>query len=297
MKKAIFIILFVTLSAVSFSHEVTANLYVEDDGPLGLDFLKGNLWWGDGNYLVDLNFFYGNNQELDFNFSQAWKKVNLWDFADFTIGRQPYSFGNVLSSKGSNNLQIQPIQIAPYEWMFKLHKDMGKINLYVDGVWPKNGVADLNGRLAYESANFTLGGAVIAEEFGKYFHDTDDNDLEIAWEGDIKFILANFLKLKAQVTNLKYSDEINYYFIASYAPGFELPYMGKKVGRLIYGEWRPYVGMITRDDADGKGMGESNIFGGLNYQSYEKSYMKFEVNIDSDDNVDPTFIVQMGYRF
>jgi hypothetical protein len=74
--------------------------------------------------------------------------------------------------------------------------------------------------------------------------------------------------------------------------------LGKRIGRVIYGEWRPYVGMITRNgDDDGEGMGDNNIFGGLNYQSFENSYMKFEVNFDSNEDIDPTVLVQLGYKF
>ncbi len=297
MKRIILFVIIMAMFSGIYAHEVTANLSLVDDGKMGLKFVRGDLWWGDGSYLLDLDFYYTNNQPIDFHISQVWKKVNLWDLGYLSIGKQCYSFGRVLSSRASKNMQIQRVHVAPLGWMFKFHKEMGKVNLYLDGVWENGSNADLNGRLAYESENFTLGGAVTLGDLGEYFSDTDDPELSIAYEGDIDFVLANFLRLSAQVTNWMGSDEMNYYFVASYAPGFEFPYLGKRIGRVIYGEWRPYVGMITRDDAAGDGMGESNIFGGLNYQSFENSYMKFEVNIDSDDNIDPTFLLQMGYKF
>ncbi len=294
MKKLMLFVLLVFAVSI-FAHEVTANLSIVGDGAMGFELVKANLWWGGENYLVDFDILYIENKPLDLYLSQAYKKVNLWDLADFTIGKQTYSFGNILSSKGSKNLQIQPLHVAPLGWMGKIHKEMGKLNLYVDGVWPKSSYADLNGRVAYETKLLTIGGA------GTFGHATEwlvkDGDTTGAFEADIDWTIANFVRIYAQFTNTLADGEENYCFIASYAPGFEIPYMGKVVGRVMYGEWRPYVGMITRNDAAGDGMGESNTFLGINYQSFENSYLKLELNLDSDENIDPTFLVQMGYCF
>ncbi|HPR17786.1 MAG TPA: hypothetical protein PLD62_06035 [Candidatus Cloacimonadota bacterium] len=301
MKRVFLFVFVIALVSGIYAHEVTANLSLSDNEDRGFKFMRGDLCWGNENYSVDLDFKYLNEatdgSKLDFNLSQAWKKVNLWDFADLSIGKQTVTFGSVLSSKGSANLQIQKLHVAPTGWMFKIHKNINKINMYADGIWPGYGTADVGGRLAYESDLFTLGGSATACEIGSYFSSGGDDDISWAYEGDLKFVLANFLKLHGQFTNLKDSGEINFFVVASYAPGFEFPYLGKKIGRVIYGDWRPYVGIITRDDAKGDGMGENNIFGGLNYQSYENSYMKFEVNIDSDDDIDPSLLVQLGYKF
>jgi len=298
MKKLIVFIFVIGLFFGIYAHEVTANFSVVDDGSIGLAFVRGDLWWGDGSYLVDLMVTGNNDQPLDFNLCYAWKKVNLWDLADFQIGRNALSFGRISSGRGAKNLQIQPLHVAPTVWSFKLHKQMGKFNAYADAVWPKYENADASMRLAYESDKFTLGGAATAGDLGEFVSDVEDPDIAWAYEGDIDFVLANFLRLSAQVTNIQYSSEINYYVIASYEPGFEFPYLGKRIGRVIYGEWRPYVGMITRNgDDDGEGMGDNNIFGGLNYQSFENSYMKFEVNFDSNEDIDPTVLVQLGYKF
>ncbi|MDO9577770.1 MAG: hypothetical protein Q7J16_07790 [Candidatus Cloacimonadales bacterium] len=289
----LFVLLIFTVSI--FAHEVTANLSIVDDEAMGFELVKANLWWGEANYLVDFDVYYTDNQPIDLFLSQAWKKVDLWGLADFTIGKQTYSFGNILSSKGYKNLQIQRLEVAPLGWMGKVHKEMGKLNFYVDGVWPKVGAADLNGRIAYETKLLTIGGAVTFGNFVEYFK-KDGNTLG-AYEFDLDYTAANFIRIYAQFTNTLADAEENYCFIASYAPGFEIPYMGKLVGRVMYGEWRPYLGMISRNDAAGDGMGESNTFLGINYQSFENSYIKLELNLDSDEDIDPTFLMQMGYRF
>ncbi|MCF7813364.1 MAG: hypothetical protein K9N40_02655, partial [Candidatus Cloacimonetes bacterium] len=251
---------------------------------------------GDGTYLVDFMITGTTEQPLDFTLSQAWKKVNLWDLADFQIGRNVLSYGRICTSRGSRNLQIQPLHVAPVVWSFKLHKQLGKIHLYSDAVWPQVGLADAAGRLAYESDKLTIGASGVMGHLSEWFK--EDGTTEGAWAFDIDFVLANFLRVSGQFSRERVGSEDNYYVIASYDPGFEMPYMGKRIGRVIYGEWRPYFGMITRNgDDDGEGMGDSNMFGGINYQSFEKSYMKFEVNIDSNDDIDPTFLVQLGYKF
>lgn len=279
-----------------YAHEVTANFDVESDNGMGLSFTRGDLWWGDGTYLVDFMITGTTEQPLDFTLSQAWKKVNLWDLADFQIGRNVLSYGRICTSRGSRNLQIQPLHVAPVVWSFKLHKQLGKIHLYSDAVWPQVGLADAAGRLAYESDKLTIGASGVMGHLSEWFK--EDGTTEGAWAFDIDFVLANFLRVSGQFSRERVGSEDNYYVIASYDPGFEMPYMGKRIGRVIYGEWRPYFGMITRNgDDDGEGMGDSNMFGGINYQSFEKSYMKFEVNIDSNDDIDPTFLVQLGYKF
>jgi hypothetical protein len=294
MKKLLLFVLLISTIGM-FANEVTANFSVVDDDGMGFEFVKANLWWGNGDYLVDFDLCYANNQPIDMFLSQAWKKVDLWGIADFTIGKQVLSFGSVLSSKGSNNLQIQRLHVAPLGWMGKIHKQIGKINLYADGVWPKVGAADFNGRVAYETDGLTIGGAGTLGHIANLFE--EDEDIIGAFEFDLDYTVANFVNVKAQLTRPLIGSEDNYFFIASYAPGFEIPYLGKRLGRVMYGEWRPYVGMVTRNDAAGDGMGESNTFLGINFQSFEKSYIKLELNLDSDEDIDPTFLVQMGYRF
>ena len=289
MKKLLLFVLLISTVGM-FANEVTANFSAVDDGGAGIEFVKANLWWGNGDYLVDFDLYSTDNQPIDMFLSQAWKKVDLWGLADFTIGRQSYSFGSILSSKGSKNLQIQPLHVAPLGWMGKIHKQIGNMNLYGEGVWPKVGPLDLNGRIAYETDGLTLGGAGTLGTISNLVE--EDEDIIGAFELDLDYTVANFVNVKAQLTRPLIGSEDNYYFIASYAPGFELPYLGKTVGRVMYGEWRPYVGMITHDD-----MGESNTFLGINFQSFEKSYAKLELNLDSDEDIDPTFLLQVGYCF
>lgn len=294
MKKILLIILLVSIASL-FAHEVTSNLTVVNDGARGLEFVRGDLWWGDCNYLVDLNFYYTDGQPIDFYLSQAWKKVDLWEYADFTIGRQTYSFGKLRSGRGSKNLQIQPLHVAPVNWMFKLQKGFGKFNVDADIAWPFIDHAVAGTRATYKTEFFTIGGSAQLGNVLSFLKGDDDN--YGAYEFDIDFTLANFVNILAQFTRPLIGDEDNYYFIASYAKAFESPYLGKRLGRVIYGEWKPYLGMVTRNDADGDGMGENNIFLGFNFESFENSYMKFELNMDSDEDVDPTFLVQLGYKF
>ncbi|MCF7814862.1 MAG: hypothetical protein K9N40_10325, partial [Candidatus Cloacimonetes bacterium] len=91
MKKVLLLVIIAVMFSGIYAHEVTANFDVESDNGMGLSFTRGDLWWGDGTYLVDFMITGTTEQPLDFTLSQAWKKVNLWDLADFQIGR------NVLS--------------------------------------------------------------------------------------------------------------------------------------------------------------------------------------------------------
>jgi hypothetical protein len=219
---------------------------------------------------------------------------------DLTIGKQQFSFGRILTSKGYKNLQIRALDIAPAEWMFKYHKGFGNFHAYIDAVWPQNGNADLGGRLKYFTDHFKTGAAFHAIDFGQ-IAGGDTENIHYYWEADLEFDLFNFLKLAGQVRNIDDgnddTDDIGYYVMASYAPGFEFPYLGEKLGRVMYGEFRPYAGMITHDDVDGNDMGENNIFVGINFMSYENSYLKLEYTMDSDENIDPTLAAQLGYRF
>ncbi len=307
MKKFLVFILLIS-TAFIFAHEVTTNLELDGDpdgdGNKGKGFKRANLalWWGTDNYLVDISVAYDLVTSANVvNLEKAWKKVDLWGMGDLTIGKQQYSFGRILTTKGYKNLQIRLLDVAPDEWMFKYHKQFGSFQAFIDGVWPQAGNADLGGRLMYCSPNFKTGANYTAVDFGQMFG--GDSDLvKYYWEVDLEVTFMNFLKLAGQVTSIDdlndSTDDMDYYVIASYAPGFELPYFGKKLGRFLYGEFRPYIGTITRRDViKDNGMGESNTFFGINFMSFEDSYIKLEYTMDSDDNVDPSVAAQFGYRF
>ena len=305
--KNILLSLMVILTVSVFANEVSTNLELmgdaDGDGNEEMGFKTSSLilWWEGDDYLVDLDLTYQiNTAGSNLKLSKAWKKVDLWGKGDLTIGKQQYSFGRILTSKGFSNLQIRPLDISPSEWMFKYHNQFGDLHAYIDAVWPQDDNADLGGRLKYCSSNFTLGAAYHAIDFGQIVGGDTEN-IMYYWEVDFEFNLMNFLKLSGQFENLDdlddNTDDMDYYVMISYIPGFELPVLGNKVGRLLYGEFRPYAGTITRRDADGNGMGENNIFVGINFMSFDNSYMKLEYTMDTDDNVDPTIAAQFGYRF
>lgn len=307
------IIALVTLGAL-YGHEVTANLSIQGDADgdgsdaKGFYLGKACLVWGDENYGVELDYVSQVNQPDKMVLASAWKRVNIWDIANLTVGKDQSVFGRIRSSKGSKNVQVFALPQSYTDWMVQLDRSFGNVHAYAQVMWPGVGSADAGGRLSYESKAVTLGGAVNVRNLQG---DDDDmiNGRYMDWEADLEITIAGAVTIAGQVTivddNDDDTDDMNAYGIISLTKGFELPYVNKRMGRLFYGSIHPYAGMITKNEdsslanANGNtnGMEENNIIAGVKLKAFEGAYLKAEYNMDSIDDVDPGIIVQLGYTF
>ena len=315
MKRIVLLFLGILLVSSAFAHEVMMNYFILgynlfDDGP-GMDEDNENdagfaldqvrLCW----YAPDYGFEFGvydvfgsQSNIINIKVLKAMKKFDLYGYAYLTIGYDNYAFGRIYSGKGSKNINIFPLPATGSDWMFKLNNNIGNLGWTVYLSKFVGGSEDDGIRLTYNLAGVQLGAALMLENRPNSIADRTH------YEVDFEYPIAGILNLAGQVTNNDDRNDdtadLDFYVIAHCLRGFEFPHIGgannPDIG-ILDGVFKPYVGYVTKRDAEGEAMGENNILIGINFTTYQNAYFKLEYNMDSVEDVDDTLTMQFGYSF
>lgn len=301
MKKTCLILVMVLTVSILASHEISVNLSMIQDGqPQGRGMCLNmlNLWWQGEDWRIDLNLtdvIDDHSSRLDgqggVQISHAWKHFDLWGMGDLYLGKQPLPFGRLLSAKGSNTMTIQRLYTAPADWTAVYNNELMFLEFDLYAAIPLAGSWDLGGKgYLIQTDNLSIGASARWEDFMS----SDKRNWQAALDAEVTaFELVDIaMQLESIAGSAKDFDDYDFYGLLSYSPGFELPYFSSRFGRLLYGEFRPYIGYVTRQHRE-----EDNILVGINFQSYENSYFKIEYNMDSHDNFDDSLTIQLGYIF
>ncbi len=301
MKKTFLILVMVMTFSILASHEVSVNLSMIQDGqPQGRGMYLNmlNLWWQGEDWRVDLNLtdiIDDHSSRLEgqggVKISHAWKHFDLWGLGDLHLGKQPMPFGRLLSAKGSNTMTIHRLYTAPTEWLGVYNNELLFLEFDLYAGMPLSGSWDVGGKgYLVQTENVNIGASARWEDF----RSSDNRNWQAALDAEVTAfgVLNLALQLESVTGSAKEFDDYDFYALISHAPGFEMPYVSKRFGRVLYGLFRPYVGYVTREHQE-----ENNILVGINFESYENSYFKIEYNMDSHDDFDDSLTVQLGYLF
>ncbi len=300
MKKTCLILVMVLTFSILASHEISVNGSMIIDGKpqgRGLYLNMLNLWWQGEDWRVDLNLtdvIDDHTSRLDgkggVRIAHAWKHFDLWGLGDLYLGQQPKPFGRLLSTKGSQTMTILPLFDVQSCWLARYHNELFVFDYDLYTSMPLSGLWDMGLKGYWSKSDYlNLGAAAKLEDVTS----SDNRNWQFAFDAEITaFQLINFsFQIENIIGTVTEFDNNDFHALISHAPGFELPYVSKRFGRVLYGLFRPYVGYVTRYQQE-----EDNILVGINFESYENPYFKIEYNMDSDEDND-SLTIQLGYIF
>ena len=264
----------------------------------------------------------GDNYSTTFNFTdlaknppvlfidEAWVKFNLfktyysyfqkyeWVVMDMYIGKILYPFGNV-SIKPSKNISIfQPFSCGS-DWMIQIAGEIcneNNLHLYMadPGDPLNNYTSDAGEHLGFRWTTSYIKGLDFGASFRVRNAISKTYDTRTDYGIDLSCTIAGMVKFDSQAFNIDdgddNTDDLDFWSIVSYAPGFQLPLFKKTI---------PYLGYFSKS-----GMEENNMIFGVNIKPNPNIFIKLEYNIDSLDKGDSGFTncsdalcFQFGFTF
>lgn len=251
-------------------------------------------YWG-----ADYGFHFNFNNTAwpsdDWTINHMFKKFALHPKVNVLIGKTAVPFVKQLNPSASANLNIIEGNCWNFvnpenDWMLKFDGNISGLGwqLYTVDVNKSNigeyDYADYGARFDYTVAGVELGAGMVMRGV------PDSLDAKMDWAFDIGYTAAEMVNLELQLINIDDADDdtddMNYYTILHYVPGFK----GIK----------PYFGMLTYAE-----MEENEMFFGANFNPTEDSVLKLEYKMFSEENLDAngddyladTLTLQLGYQF
>lgn len=263
-------------------------------------------YWG-----ADYGFHFNFNDTAypgdDWTINHMYKKFTLHPMVNLLVGKtavplvknlNPSAFANYNIIEGCCWNFVNPEN----DWMLKLDGNVSGLNwqlFTVDVNMSAVGAydyADYGARFDYNVAGADIGAGLIMRGV------PEDADGMMDWAFDLGYTAADMVGLTLQLVNNDDAhddtSDMNLEVIASYVPG--IPFWIKPI---------PYFGYQTYDGLDDdmlpQGMGENEIFFGLNMNPTEDSVLKLEYKMFSEEMLDEndddykadTLTLQLGYKF
>ncbi|HCX72709.1 MAG TPA: hypothetical protein DHM37_03240 [Candidatus Cloacimonas sp.] len=311
MKKSLIILLTLAMSLALVAHEVSIGKEFLDsydtdgDGVTEKGFYANQIRLGftGEDYSLGMDFTkyfrHGYENMKDIELKSAWKSFDMYGYADFIVGYDSYEFGRITTSLASQNMSIYQLYVPQKNWMLKLKGDVSFVDWTIYYPYDTAVTKDLGGQLGFNVKNGRLGLSLLARDVMENW-----GGRWIDYAVDLEYTIPNIVKIAGQVyeidDDLDNTDDIDFYVIANYSPGFELPPL---FGRnnpnfgILDGVFKPYVGYATYRDAAGDGMGENYTLAGLNFETRVNAFWKLEYMICSEDDIDDRLALQIGYHF
>ncbi|MDY6914817.1 MAG: hypothetical protein SVM86_00685, partial [Candidatus Cloacimonadota bacterium] len=280
MKKTLIILLSLAISLALVAHEVSIGTEFMDsydpdgDGTTEKGFYLNQLRLGFSgeDYALSMDFTkyfkHGYENMKDIELKSAWKSFDMYGYADFIVGYDTYEFGRLTTSLASKNMSVYQLYVPQSNWMLKLKGDISWLDWTIYYPYDTAVTKDLGGQLGINFAkNGRLGFSGLARDVME-----NQGGRWIDYAIDIEYTIPNIMKLAGQVyeidDDIDNTDDMDFYVIANYEPGFELPPL---FGRnnpnfgILDGIFKPYAGYATYRDINGDSMGENATFVGLNF--------------------------------
>jgi len=311
MKKFLVILLTLAFSLALVAHEVSIGKEFMDsydpdgDGETEKGFYLNQLRLGFSgeDYALSMDFtdYFQHQFKVpdDIKLKAAWKSFDMYGYADFIVGYDTYEFGRLTTSLASKNMSIYQLYVPQSNWMLKLKGDVSMLDWTLYYPYDTAVTKDLGGQMGFNMKNGRLGVSILARDVME-----NQGGRWIDYAADLEYRLPNIAKLAGQVYQIDdgndNTDDMDFYVIANYCPGFELPPL---FGRnnpnfgVLDGVFKPYLGYATMRDTAGDGMGENVTFVGLNLETRKNAFWKLEYMMSSVDGVDDRLALQIGYHF
>ena len=323
MKKIILLVVSLVFVATLFAGAASGEAYMQypligyagamdEDGGLVQGYVGIGYWGAD--YGFHFNFrdtaYPGDN----FTINHMFKKFTLHPMVNLLVGKTAVPFVKQNNPSGFANVNIietigNPLFFNNGNWTFinprndfmlKFDgnvKGLGwqlytaNVNLSNVGLWD---YADFGARFDYAVAGVDIGAGLMMVGV------PEDDDGMMNWAFDLGYTAAEMVKFEFQLVNNQYTpidpvtgdnldveDDMNYYLVINYVPGFK---------GII-----PYLGYYTYAEAE-----ENVMFFGLNMNPTKDSILKLEYKMysqeildapDGDDYMADTLTLQLGFSF
>ena len=139
---------------------------------------------------------------------------------------------------------------------------------------------DIGGRISYKIGDLSCGTSVLWEDF-------EYNNAKLNYEVDAQYKLLKLVDLSTQFSiiddGIDETEDLRAFLFANYAPGFQLPVLGKI---------KPYLGIDTFAK-----FAENITFAGINCEPITNGIIKVEYQQSTESDVEDVFNIQVVYVF
>ncbi len=320
MKKIVLFMLVLVFVSTLFAHDAWMRFPLigadtpEDDAGFRADYMSLGWWGADYGFHLDLSTGHGYH-DVTFNLAHAFKTIPIGPVT-FLFGKDEVPFGRISNPSGFANLNYirghwWGSHIRNTEWMFKFKGDVAKVNWQVYlaneyNYWATNvDSLGIPNEFDYSAMNagFKLGYNVAGADVNFALKMSTLNKTQIMLSGDVDidstmdwafgldYTAAEMVAIALQVATrddgIDDTDDLGYYAILNYAPGFDAP---------VVGNIKPYFGYATKVGAEGNWNDENDMFFGLNMTPVENVRIKLEYLMESDMDDDSLDLV-FGFGF